>query len=411
MTRLLFDSSSPKGNITADFVEYTTDGGASTLKVKVKKEVIMAGGAIGSPTVLLYSGVGPTDVLSAAGVNLVSELPGVGEHLQDHLSVYTQWKSTQATAGTIYNENGTESTDAAFLSLVNDAVGYANASILFGSSAASTQSSAMSSLAQYAPSDKTVAAGYSSIAKNIINTLWNSPIGQIELLMGTNLADTVSLGASIQHPFSQGRIYINSSNPVDYPVIDPTYLTNPVDAQILVEGLKLVRKIGQSAPFSSVLTETWPGDDVQSDDEWDTWMRGNVFTNYHPSSTCAMLPLDQGGVVDGNLRVYGLANVRVADASVPPFVFSAHLMASTYGLAEVASELIRADWKAKKASDSSALSIHSSSHNKGSGIAHGHAHGSTNSGSKPNAASSGDPPLLCGMTMFVVFAIYAILGM
>ena len=228
--------------------------------------------------------------------------------------------------------------------------------------------------------------------------------------MGTNLEDTVSLGASIQHPFSQGRIYINSSNPMDYPTIDPTYLTNPADAQILVAGLKLVRKIGQSAPFSSVLTETWPGDDVQSDDEWDKWMRGNVFTNYHPSSTCAMLPLDQGGVVDGNLRVYGLANVRVADASVPPFVFSAHLMASTYGLAELASEIIRAEYKKTKAGDStSALSIHSSSHNKGSGVAHGHASGGDKSSGQHNAAAtSGRPSLVSALTTFVALAIYAI---
>jgi choline dehydrogenase-like flavoprotein len=71
--------------LTAKAVEYTRDGGATKLTVKVNKEVILAAGAIGSPAVLLYSGVGPKDVLSAAGVALVSELPGVGQHLQDHL--------------------------------------------------------------------------------------------------------------------------------------------------------------------------------------------------------------------------------------------------------------------------------------------------------------------------------------
>lgn len=87
--------------------------------------------------------------------------------------------------------------------------------------------------------------------------------------------------------------------------------------------------------------EVWPGSDVESDDEWDDWLREVSFTEYHPSSTCAMMPLEQGGVVDANLRVYGLANVRVADASVPPIAFSAHLMSSTYGIAEQASTLIR----------------------------------------------------------------------
>lgn len=85
VTRLLFNSSSPKGNLSANAVEYTRDNGATKMIVKVKKEVILAGGTIGSPAVLLYSGVGPKDVLSSAGVMLVHELPGVGQHLQDHL--------------------------------------------------------------------------------------------------------------------------------------------------------------------------------------------------------------------------------------------------------------------------------------------------------------------------------------
>lgn len=85
VTRILFDSSSPTGNLTANAVEYTLDGGATKLTVKVKKEVVLAGGSVGSPTVLLYSGVGPKDVLSAAGVPVLSELPGVGQHLQDHV--------------------------------------------------------------------------------------------------------------------------------------------------------------------------------------------------------------------------------------------------------------------------------------------------------------------------------------
>jgi choline dehydrogenase len=85
VTRILFNSSSPADNLTANAVEYTPDGGKTKLTVKVNKEVILAGGSVGSPTVLLYSGVGPKDVLAAAGVPLVCELPGVGQHLQDHL--------------------------------------------------------------------------------------------------------------------------------------------------------------------------------------------------------------------------------------------------------------------------------------------------------------------------------------
>lgn len=85
VTRIVFENStSSSDDLTASAVEYTLDDGATTKTVKVKKEVILSAGTVGSPAVLLYSGVGPKDVLSAAGVDLVSELPGVGQHLQDH---------------------------------------------------------------------------------------------------------------------------------------------------------------------------------------------------------------------------------------------------------------------------------------------------------------------------------------
>lgn len=85
VTRIVFNDTSSSENLTASAVEYTMDGGATKQTVKVNKEVILAAGTVGSPAVLLHSGVGPKDVLSAAGVDLVSELPGVGQHLQDHV--------------------------------------------------------------------------------------------------------------------------------------------------------------------------------------------------------------------------------------------------------------------------------------------------------------------------------------
>lgn len=103
----------------------------------------------------------------------------------------------------------------------------------------------------------------------------------------------------------------------------------------------MARQLGETSPISNNLTnETSPGSSVQTDDEWIQWLREEASTEFHPSSSCAMLPQDQGGVVDANLRVYGLANVRVADASVIPIALSTHLMSSTYGVAEQASEII-----------------------------------------------------------------------
>jgi len=103
----------------------------------------------------------------------------------------------------------------------------------------------------------------------------------------------------------------------------------------------MARQLGQTSPISNNLTnETSPGSSVQTDDEWIQWLREEASTEFHPSSSCAMLPQEQGGVVDANLRVYGLANVRVADASIVPIALSTHLMSSTYGVAEQASKII-----------------------------------------------------------------------
>lgn len=220
-----------------------------------------------------------------------------------------------------------------------------NASVLFGNGVGSLHSSINSAVDQYIPNTSTdsgVIDGYKAIYGTTVNTILTSPIGLIELVMGLTTDGVIQIGANLQHPFSHGQISINSSNPLDYPVINPNYLSHPADVQILREGIKLARRLGGAEPLaSSMKRETWPGSDVQTDQEWEEWMRGAVFTEFHPSSTCSMLPLEQGGVVDASLRVYGLSNVRVADASIPPISFSAHLMSSTYGIAEQASTIIR----------------------------------------------------------------------
>ena len=203
----------------------------------------------------------------------------------------------------------------------------------------------MGSIDQYIPNtstDQGVIDGYKAIYTMTANTILSSPLGMIELVIGLTTDGVIQIGANLQHPFSHGQISINSSNPLDYPVINPNYLSHPADVEILRQGIKLARRLGGAQPLaSSMVEETFPGSDVQTDQEWEDWLRGSVFTEFHPSSTCSMLPLEQGGVVDANLQVYGLSNVRVADASVPPIAFSAHYMASTYGIAEQASTIIR----------------------------------------------------------------------
>ncbi|OQE39988.1 hypothetical protein PENCOP_c006G00454 [Penicillium coprophilum] len=346
VTRLIFEDSKSSDKKTASAVEYTTDKGSTKLKVKVNKEVILASGSIGSPAVLLYSGVGPKDVLSKAGVDLVSELPGVGQHLQDHLSATVKWSTDVDTAGSIFYDDGKDKNNAKFLTYIDSAVAYVNSTAIYGAKVDEYESKFLASIDQYAPNttdDDGVISGYKAICNTTASKIFNGPTGQIELLfMNSDANGDIGITAALQHPFSHGRIYINSSDPMDYPVIDPNYLNNPADYEILLEGIKMARKVGQTSPMSKSLTkETSPGATVQSDEDWVEWLRKNAGTEFHPSSSCAMLPEKQGGVVDAKLRVYGLANVRVADASVIPISLSTHLMSSTYGVAELASDIIR----------------------------------------------------------------------
>ena len=231
---------------------------------------------------------------------------------------------------------------------MDSAIAYVNATGLYGDKVDKLEKSALASLDKYSTSNnRQVGAGYRAISNATASTILSSPIGLIELVfMNSDGNGDIGINIALQHPYSHGRIAINSSDPMDYPSIDPNYLSNPIDLQILRDGSKLARAIGKTGPLKDSLTgETSPGSGkVASDDDddaWNDWLKQTVDTEFHPSSTCAMLPIELGGVVDPNLRVYGLANVRVADASVPPIALSTHLMASTYGVAEQASSIIR----------------------------------------------------------------------
>ncbi|KDR81161.1 hypothetical protein GALMADRAFT_1122939 [Galerina marginata CBS 339.88] len=355
---VLSDVADAAGAYHATGVEFarSTDAASSQLRtttVKVRKEVLLAGGALGSPKMLMHSGVGPRDVLEAAGVDVKVELPGVGQHLQDHLTAGVVWETPYETAGDIKASNSDFSNTPEFLSSINDAVAFVNLTALFpspSSASAEFQAQILSALAESAaklvPSRyPEVVEGYKAIYETTANTfLSDSGVAQVEMLMSVVSPGRVVVQAALQHPFSQGRAYINSSNPFDPILIDPQYFSHFADQIILRQGIKLVRSL--SATFGSSLgAEITPGPNVQSDAEIEAWLvrgEGGAGTQYHPTGSCAMLPKEKAGVVAPDLRVYGLVNVRVVDASVFPFEFAAHLASATYGVAEQAAALIKA---------------------------------------------------------------------
>jgi choline dehydrogenase-like flavoprotein len=144
-----------------------------------------------------------------------------------------------------------------------------------------------------------------------------------------------SFFVGLLHPFSRGSVHIGSRDAFASPVIDQRALDNEVDIEMMLDAIKFVRKVGETGPLGAIgRSELLPGAEVQTDEELREWIKNSVQTMFHPIGTASMLPLEDGGVVDPTLKVYGTANLRVVDASVMPIHISAHTQATVYAIAE-----------------------------------------------------------------------------
>ena len=183
--------------------------------------------------------------------------------------------------------------------------------------------------------DPTVLAGYATQKSAIVQQLSQSNNAVYEII-NNNVG---SLTVSLMKPFSRGTCQITSSDPFQPPAIDPRYGSNPVDIQLWVEMLLFNRQILATPE----MIELQPAQFVPTVDE-DTdaliaTIKNGIRTEYHPSGTLAMMPLEMGGVVDSHLRVYGTQNVRCVDAGIFPIIPAAHLQAVVYAVAEKVSVL------------------------------------------------------------------------
>lgn len=224
-----------------------------------------------------------------------------------------------------------------FLSFVNSATCYANLTNLIGTDddATTFQQGVLAALddsVKLVPSkDPGVIEGFKALYRANAEKILTSPVGQVELLLYAtgNLGNgdqTISIQFALQHPFSQGRLYITTDDAFDDPALDPQYFSHPADVQLMRQAVKLARKIAGTSPLKDVLgDEVAPGPAITSDDAIDAFVANDIGTEFHPANTLAMLPRNQGGVVDAKLKIYGLQNVRAVDASIFPVQFAAHV--------------------------------------------------------------------------------------
>jgi choline dehydrogenase len=273
-------------------VSYLRDGAPAA--ASAAGEVILCAGAIGSPQLLLLSGIGPAGALRALGIEPAADLPGVGENLQDHPVVLTSWASRGALPASRYNH---------------------------GEVCAAVRSG--------------VPGGYPDLHLFPI-LLPLAPAGCEPPPAG------YALVASVVAPDSRGSVRLASADPREPPVIDPGFLRDERDTQRLETGLEVVREAGAGAALAPLRdAEIWPGPDVTTRAGLRDFLRRRVGSYYHPAGTCR-IGSDPGAVVAPDLRVRGVTGLRVADASVMPVIPNAHTSATVLAIAERAAELIGA---------------------------------------------------------------------
>ena len=282
-------------------------------------EVLLCAGAVQSPQILQLSGIGDPERLHDAGVATTHALPGVGENLQDHLDVIMNWRS-----------QGLRSVYAVTRGLRQLAVGLRYA--LRGTGPGRQQ---FLESGAFIPSREGLSRPDIQIHAVLAVMRDHGKVKATE--------DGFSLHLCQLRPESRGRIGLHSADPFADPRIEANYLATPEDRRVLREAVRIGRRVvGQAALAPYRGDELAPGDAVATDEQIDAWVRATGETIYHPVGTARMGPAsDTRAVVDAELRVHGLAGLRVVDASVMPSLVSSNTNAPTIMIAEKAAEMIR----------------------------------------------------------------------
>ena len=316
-SRILFDGKRASG------VAYRDSGGIEHT-VKARAEVILSSGAIGSPQLLMVSGIGEADHLRDHGITVRHDLKAVGKNMQDHLQARLVFKCKEPTL----NDEVRSLLDQARIAV------------------------------KYALHRSGPMAMAASLATGFMRTGDHVDTPDIQFHVQPWSADSPGAGV---HPFSaftmsvcqlrpesRGMIRLASADAAVYPKIHPNYLSTDTDCRTIVEGIRIARRIARHAPLTDKISEEFRPDASLELDDYDgtlSWARNNSTTIYHPTGTCKM---GQGSdaVVDARLRVHGIAGLRVVDCSIMPEIVSGNTNAPAIMIGEKASDMILEDLKA-----------------------------------------------------------------
>jgi choline dehydrogenase len=297
-------------------VEYLHEGRPETAQAAA--EIVVSAGAINSPQLLLLSGIGPAVELRRLGLRVVHNLPGVGKNLQDHLYVYAHFEVREPPTLRDMSEAELEAARRQFM---RDGTGPLHSNFVEAGA--------------FMRCDP--AAEYPDIQLHF------------ELSFGANYFEGATrerngfaMSPYICRPQSRGEVRLNSADPLDRPLIDPRYCSDPSDLALLIEGLKRALTIGNAKAFAAVgARQAYPDPREMSDSALAEYTRRNASTVWHPVGSCKM-GNDPMAVVDDRLRIHGLSGLRVADASIMPEIVSGNTNAPCIMIGEKVSDLILA---------------------------------------------------------------------
>lgn len=304
----------------ANGIDYLVKGEARrVMRVNASKEVIVCAGAINTPKLLQLSGIGDAELLRSHGIPVMRNLPGVGEHLSDHFSVRLVARVRGARTLNEIAAGPSLAVQAARWAFKRPSIMALCPSVVhyFWMSRAGLAEPDLQGV--FAPAS--YREGY---------------VGMLDKFPG------ITAGVWQHRPKSQGTVRLASGDPLVAPVIQPNYLSHEDDRRVLVDGIRVARKLlGTQALAPYVERETLPGPALQNDDELLDFAKRYGVSSYHLNGTARMGPASEPGtVVDPKLRVHGLTGLRVADSSVMPAMPSANICAASMMIGERASDLI-----------------------------------------------------------------------
>ncbi|TEY60588.1 hypothetical protein BOTCAL_0180g00200 [Botryotinia calthae] len=326
--KILFDESKKATGVLVE-----TGGYPFTLSST--KEVILSAGVFGSPQLLMASGVGPADELSAIGIDVIADLPGVGKGMQDHLFTGVGYRVNAPTIS----------------SLVNDPVYAAEQRALYESTPAAGMYSSPDTdvlgcekipekyRSQWSNETQEALAEYPADWPEVEYIAISSFLGN-QVIEGTDPNDGfnyATLAIALVAPRSRGSVTITSADTNVAPLIDPGFLTEQSDVDIMVAAVKRVREFYATDALQSFVIgdEYFPGFNTSTDAQIADFVRTSFNTIWHATSTCSMGPInDTNTVVDTQARVLGVSGLRVVDAAAFPLLPPGHPMSTVYAFAE-----------------------------------------------------------------------------